>query len=305
MPELSAIVILNCGSGCSDAVTIAQQLECISADMGVACEIVMARSAAELLKGAQAAARSRHDIVIAGGGDGTINAIASELVGTGKRLGVLPLGTFNYFAKEKELPADLESAFRACFEGETRSVAVGEVNGRVFLNNASIGLYPVVIAIREQTYRRWGRHRLAAYWSVLKAVRHRLNMKLTIVVDGERRTIRTPMLFVGRNTFQMQEFHVPGTRCIAADGLSVYALRPMGKPGLLRLAWHALARRLAPHYDFEMFCANELRVESDRMLRAVVCDGERMKMLAPLEFRVRQHALELVVPKTTEKETAA
>jgi diacylglycerol kinase family enzyme len=273
--------------------------------LGVRCEIIRPRTPAQVIQAARRAARSSHDVVIAGGGDGTINAVASALVGTGKRMGVLPLGTFNYFAREMGLPTDLEPAFRTCFEGETRSVTVGEVNGVMFLNNASIGLYPVILAVREQTYRRWGRTRLVAYWAVLAALfRTHLNMRLEITVNGERRSVHTPLLFVARNATQLDEFSVPGVRCVGEDGFSVYALRSLDKMGLLRLAWHAVAGKLKPHYDFDMVCTTEMRVESHRMLRTLAFDGERIKMLAPLQFRVRQNALSILVPKKQEEAAA-
>jgi len=302
MSGISAIVIQNHRSGKRTKTDLIAKIRSMAATLGVHCEIVSARNPSRVIEAARKASRSNHDVVIAGGGDGTINAVASELVGTGKRLGVLPLGTFNYFAREMGVPADVEAAFRACFEGETRSVTVGEVNGRIFLNNASIGLYPVILAVREQTYQRWGRSRLVAYWSVLTAMlRTRLNMQLTITSDGKRQNIRTPLLFVARNATQLEEFQVPGIRCVHHDGFSVYALRSIGKPGLLRVAWHALAGKLEPHYDFDMVCTNSMRVESRRMLRTVAFDGERVKMIAPLEFQVRPAALSLLVPKNQEK----
>jgi len=175
---------------------------------------------------------------------------------------------------------------------------VGEVNGQVFLNNASIGLYPVILAVREQMYRRWGRARLVAYWSVLTALfRLRLNMKLIVTVNGERRKIRTPLLFVARNATQLEEFRVPGIRCVDDGGFSVYALKALGRLGLLRVAWRTFLGKLEHRYDFDMICAGEMRVESHRMLRTVAFDGERVKMLAPLQFCVRQGALSILVPR--------
>jgi diacylglycerol kinase family enzyme len=302
MSKLSAVVILNSRSGSASKSDIRSKLSSLAASLGVNCDIVFARTPSHVIKAAQQAARSNHDVVIAGGGDGTINAVASELVGTGKRLGVLPLGTFNYFAREMGVPADLELAFRTCFEGEVRSVTVGEVNGQMFLNNASIGLYPAMIAVREQTYRRWGRNRLIAYWSVLTALlRLRLNMKLTVTANGERRIIRTPLLFVARNAKQLEEFKVPGVRCVIDDGFSVYALRPLNRLGLLRVVWRTLIGKLEPKYDFDMVCTSAVRVESRRMLRTVAFDGERIKMLSPIEFRVRPNSLSVVVPKKQEQ----
>jgi len=302
MSNISAIVILNSRSGSGSNAGVVPKLRSIATTLGVTCDIVNAGTPSDVVDAARKAAKSSCDVVIAGGGDGTINAVASELIGTGKRLGVLPLGTFNYFAREIGVPGDLEVAFRTCFEGETRPVTVGEVNGRMFLNNASIGLYPLILAVREQAYRRWGRSRFLAYWSVLTALlRPRLNMKLAITSDGKRQIIRTPLLFVARNATQLEEFRVPGVRCVIEDGFSVYALRSIGKLGLLRVAWHALAGRLEPHYDFDMVCTSSMRVESRRMLRTVALDGERAKMLAPIEFRVRPAALSVLVPKKREK----
>ena len=302
MSDISAIVILNSRSGKGSKVDLRQTLRSMATTLGVTCDIMSVQDPSQVMEAAGKAAGSNYDVVIVGGGDGTINAVAGELVGTGKRLGVLPLGTFNYFARDVGVPTDLEEAFRTCFEGETRSVTVGEVNGRVFLNNASIGLYPFILAWREQTYRRWGRNRFLAYWSMLTALlRVRVNMKLTITSNGNRQIVRTPLLFVARNASQLEEFRVPGVRCVSEDGFSVYALRAVGKLGLLRVAWHTLAGKLQPHYDFEMVCTNALRVESRRMLRTVAVDGERVKMLAPLEFRVREAALSILVPKKREE----
>jgi diacylglycerol kinase family enzyme len=306
----SALVILNTHSGDADKKKIRQAIRSMAATLGVKCDIVAARTVSQVSRAARNAARSDYDVVIAAGGDGTINAIARKLAGTGKPMGLLPVGTFNYFARELEVPSDLAEAFRACFEGETRDVTVGEVNGRMFLNNASIGLYPMILSIRERVYQRWGRKKIAAYWSVLKAlVRPHLNLDLTISAGEERRRVRTPMMFVARNAVQLEDFRIPGTACVAGDGFSVYILKPMGKLGLLRVAWRVATRKLAPEYDFDMLCARELRVDSRRILRHVAFDGERVKMLAPLEFRVRRHALTVVVPRTgttrKEKEIAA
>jgi diacylglycerol kinase family enzyme len=306
MSHISAIVILNSRSGNGSKGDVGPELDSMAATLGVHCDIERVRTRTHLIQAARKAASSNCDVVIAAGGDGTVNAVANELVGTEKSLGVLPLGTFNYFAREMGLPTDLKAAFRTCFDGEIRSVTVGEVNDRMFLNNASIGLYPVILAAREQTYRRWGRTRFVAYWSVLRALlRLRLNMKLTITSDGKRRNIRTPLLFVARNATQLKEFRVPGARCIREDEFSVYALRPMGRLGLLRVAWHTLAGRLEPQHDFDMSCTSAIRVESERMLRTVALDGERLKMLAPIEFRVHQAALSVVVPKEVAEEAKA
>jgi len=297
MSSRSAVVILNCRSGRADKRKIARLLPSLAAGPGIECSVVLAGGPTQVQRAARRAADSHVDIVIAAGGDGTVNAVASELVGTNKILGILPLGTFNYFAREHGVPEDWEAAFRACFEGETRSVTVGSVNGRVFLNNASIGIYPLILSTREHTYRRWGRRRLGAYWSVLETVLRRgRNLELTLTIDGSRKAVSTPLMFIARNSYQLEEFQVPGIRCVASDGLSVFIMRPMGHWRLLKVALKALARKLQPTADFETFCASRLRVESPRIGRTVAFDGERAKMLPPLEFRVIENALLIAVP---------
>ena len=78
---------------------------------------------------------SAFDAVVVGGGDGSVNAAASALAGTEIPLGVLPLGTFNHFAKDLGIPAALEDAARIVAEGHVTDVDLGEVNGRIFVNS--------------------------------------------------------------------------------------------------------------------------------------------------------------------------
>jgi len=302
MESTSAVAILNYHSGRQDTRKTVRDLKSLAEKIGVHCDIVVAKTPRHVSEAAWRLARSEHSTVIAGGGDGTINAVASALIGTGKRLGILPLGTFNYFARELGLPTDLECAFRACFDGGTRLATVGEVNGRMFLNNASIGLYPLILSTREQTYRRWGRHKIGAYWSVLKTLSNaRPNLELRITVDGTSRTLQSPLLFIARNSHQLEQFNVPGPSCVAANGFSVFILHPMSKLQLLQVAFRAFTRQLQPFDDFEMFCTTRLRVECSRIHRLVAFDGERVKMLAPLDFVVRERALHIAVPIPEEK----
>src|SRR5476649_731552 len=97
------------------------------------------------------------DAVVAGGGDGTINAVASVLAGSSVALGVLPLGTLNHFAKDLNIPLDLDQAIATIARGTTAQVDVGDVNGRIFVNNSSLGLYPHIVRARDQQQRRLGR----------------------------------------------------------------------------------------------------------------------------------------------------
>src|SRR5206468_9364651 len=101
-------------------------------------------------------------LLIVGGGDGTISAAASALVGTETRLGILPLGTLNHFARDLDIPTDLDEAARLIASGKERRVDVAEMNGRIFINNSAIGLYPQMVVDRDLQQRRLGRSKRLA-----------------------------------------------------------------------------------------------------------------------------------------------
>src|SRR5271166_1000269 len=146
-PPRSPTCILN---GASSHVEAARaHLTRMSEEFGVPARIVVTRSGGELASLAARAARANSQAVVAGGGDGTVNAVAGALVATDTALGVLPMGTLNHFAKDLGIPLDLEAAARNVFIGDIAKVDVGEVNGRVFVNNSGIGLYPRIVRERE------------------------------------------------------------------------------------------------------------------------------------------------------------
>src|SRR5438067_1653376 len=101
-------------------------------------------------------------LLIVGGGDGTISAAASALVGTETRLGILPLGTLNHFARDLGIPTRLEDAAKLIAERPERRVDVAEMNGRIFINNSAIGLYPLLAVDRDSQRKRLGRPKAAA-----------------------------------------------------------------------------------------------------------------------------------------------
>ncbi|MGA8712584.1 MAG: diacylglycerol kinase family protein, partial [Roseiarcus sp.] len=145
------ICILNGASSRLEAAR--EHLVRISAEFGVEPRIVIARGADLPLSAARALGENSR-LVVAGGGDGTINAVAGALAGRDTALGVLPIGTLNHFARDVGIPLNLEAAVRTLFTGQVKKVDVGEVNGRVFVNNSGIGLYPRIVRVREEAQRR-------------------------------------------------------------------------------------------------------------------------------------------------------
>ena len=265
---------------------------------GVEAKIFLARSGRGLAAWAQSARESDSRVVVAAGGDGTINAVASALLGTEKSLGVLPVGTFNYFAKNLGIPLEVGEAVGNIARGHTVRADLGEVNGRIFLNNASIGLYPSIIRQREQEYRRWGRRQLVAYAAVARTlVQGSPFMGVHIKTGGEEMPVRTPLVFVGSNKFQIEEFGLPGGSCFDGGELALYVARPTGLPGLMRLAMQALLGRLRGERSLQVLCTTKAKVTTRRSRIPVALDGEVLVLDTPLRFATRTAALKVIVPE--------
>ena len=112
----------------------------------------------------RAAVRRGATVVAAGGGDGTVNAVASVLVGTETTLGVLPLGTLNHFAKDIGIPLEMEEALAVLRDGKVQHVDVGTVSDRIFINNSGLGLYPDMVFNRERRQNRARPNGLPSFW---------------------------------------------------------------------------------------------------------------------------------------------
>ena len=247
---------------------------------------------------AREAAEGDERVVVAAGGDGTINAVAAVLVDTDKILGVLPIGTLNHFAKDLGLPLDLESAIETILAGEVATVDVGEVNGRIFINNSSLGLYPRIVSNREAQQQRLARGKWTAFfWATIQALRRFPFLDLRITLDGEVLSRRTAFLFVGNNEYQIAGFNLGSRACMNAGKLGLYLTHSTGRLGLFRLAFHALFGRVDQAKDFDAFCVTEARIETGKRRVLVARDGEVDRMETPLNYRVRPAGLRVLVPR--------
>jgi diacylglycerol kinase family enzyme len=252
-----------------------------------------------MVEAALAAVLQGVQTVVAGGGDGTINAVASVLVDSGATLGVLPMGTLNHFARDLGLPATLDEAIAVVAQGHATQVDVGEVNGRIFLNNSSLGLYPDIVRDRERQQRRLGRGKWVAFgWAALAALRRYpfLSIRLKVGAEQETQARRTPFVFIGNNAYTMQGFNIGERACINAGQLSLYVAQRPTRLGLLRLAFSALLGRLAQARDFDVLMERELTIESRHRRMRVATDGEVTVMTLPLHYRIRPAALKVIVP---------
>jgi diacylglycerol kinase family enzyme len=239
-----------------------------------------------------------HETIVAAGGDGTVSAVAAEVAGTEKVLGVLPLGTLNHFAKDLHLPLDLQGGVRTIAERNIKSVDVGEVNGRVFINNSSLGIYPHIVHRRivEQMRLRIGKWP-AFIWASMHAFRRFPFLDLRVELKGETLRRKTPFLFVGNNEYEMTGFRIGARKRLDAGKLGLYLTHRVGRWGLIRLAVRALLGYLSQQKDFEAYLVNEAFVEAHRRLILVAADGEVRWMELPLQYRSRPGALRVIAPR--------
>lgn len=290
-------VIINASAGCGYCAQWSAALFDKFKALDFEPTITLAKGGAELSAAAAKAREQGVAIVAAGGGDGTINAVASQLVGSSTVLGVLPLGTLNHFAKDLGIPLELDLAIANLAHGKPVMIDVGEVNERIFLNNSSLGLYPDIVRDREKQQRRLGRGKwLACGWAALAALRRYPFLSVRLMVDGERHARRTPFIFIGNNEYVMQGFDIGARRRLDGGALSLYVAQRPGRLGLLRLALHALFGRLAQARDFDVLLAPDIEVETRHKRLRVATDGEVTIMATPLRYRIRAGALAVMVP---------
>ncbi len=291
-------VLANAGSGQKAAVRIGELTAPLRA-AGLRHEVRLIRHGALIAAEAQKARAEGFATVIAAGGDGTICAVATELAGSGVALGILPLGTFNFFGRSLGLENDPEAAMAQLMAGREVPVAAGEVNGKLFLNNASLGLYPALLERREAAYAKWGRSRLAAYWSGLRVlVTYNRPSRMTLVVDGVEQVRHSPMVFIAQNAYQLEEYGMQeGVDLIRAGKLAVYIAPELRRWQLLGFALRIAVRMARPYRDFALLGASTVEIKTRARRRTIARDGEREKMAAPFAFRYLPDVLTVIVPE--------
>jgi diacylglycerol kinase family enzyme len=237
-------------------------------------------------------------LVIVGGGDGTVNAAASALVGTKTVLGVLALGTLNHFARDAGIPADLDEAAALIAAGNKRRIDVGEMNERIFVNNSAIGLYPLMLVQRDLQRKRLGMNkRLAMILASVRTLSRFNHYRLTLTVNEEQTgRVDTPLLFVGNNEYRI-DLGAPGRRERLDDGqLNVLVMRKKTRRGFIGASIRALLERSRPDDMVRLEGVERLRVASRERHLAVSLDGEVVRAKPPLDYRIRRKALRIIAP---------
>lgn len=302
-PEVPLYVVLNPRSGRPDTEGCAAALKAVLGEAGRRFELVTPRHPRQLVAaGRQAVARAQAEggAVVAAGGDGTVNTLAGLVLPTGLPFGVLPQGTFNYVARAHGIPTDTEAAIRALVSPRVRPVQVGQVNGRVFLVNGSMGLYTQALDDRERFKQRLGRSRAVALLAGLfTALAPHRNWVIRLEVDGQETTVVTPTLFVGNNPLQLAQLGLvqpEGRR----EGLVAIMARPMSRLAMLGLLVRGAAGHFAESEAVTCLAFRRLTVEPRLPHRPgrlkIATDGETSWMRPPLCFEAAAQRLNLLVP---------
>ena len=288
-------VLINEHSGLNPRPDAGEKIQALFAGAGAAVRLERVRHGGDLAARARQAA-SRSDVLVAAGGDGTVGSVAGAAVETNATFGVLPLGTLNHFARDAGLPLELPEAVQTIVHGRVRDVDVGDLNGRIFVNNSSLGIYPRMVWERnvEQHH---GRGKWTAFVIAMARTWRRYRMLVArMSIDQRVHVVRTPFIFVGNNEYLAEGFELGARGALDGGRLSIFVAPECGRFEILTLPLRAKANRLTADARFQRFLAEEVTIELSRRHVSAAFDGEVAIVRTPLHFRVRRAALHLLVP---------
>ncbi len=256
-------------------------------------------SGEEIAAAARQALERGAEVVVAGGGDGTIRTVASVLVGGSVPMGVLPVGTLNHFARDLGIPTGLGEAARVAATGRPRSLDVGEVNGEVFVNNSILGFYPPVVRVRDWQRQRLERGKWVATVAAAFKVLPRLpSLHVRLKSDGLEIDHKTRFVFIGNNEYEFNAFTYGARSRFDSGSLYVYVDKSRSRLGLLAVALLGLVRDVKRTDRFDRWQLPELTIETHRKALPVYLDGEVIVMRPPLHYRTHPLALRVLLPSS-------
>lgn len=312
MPAAPFYIVVNTASGHSDTETTCRTIAEVLTAAGQPHQILRVDDPEQLgtIAGqAVASAKRKNGVVVAAGGDGTLNAVAQAALGSGCRFGAIPQGTFNYFGRTHGISSEAAEAAHALLSARVTPVQIGLVNGRVFLVNASLGLYSQLLEDREEQKQRHGRSRLIAIWAALVTIfRDYRPMRIKLEHDGRTLELRTLTLFIGNNRLQLEQVGLAESEVVEEGKLVAIVLRPVAAFTLLWLLVQGALGRLGRAHGVQHFASTNLTViPSRRRVRQlkIAIDGEIRWMDTPIEFRIAPEPLLLLTPIDAVPETAA
>lgn len=303
LEEKPFFIVLNACSGRGDADQTSAVISQVMGEAGRQFELLPVTDPAKLIETAHTAvrlAREQDGIVVAAGGDGTLNAVSAVVLNTGLPFGILPRGTFNYVGRAHGISQDTESAVRCLLQSHIKQAQVGLLNGRPFLVNASFGLYPQLLEDREMYKKRYGRSRWVALWSAIATLAHaHRQLKVQVEYGGTQRTLKTPTIVVDNNPLQLRQMGIPKEDELEHDHLVAITSPPVGTLSLYGILLRGLLSRLGEADNVITFAFNRMTVHLGKQHRIkVATDGEIFFAEAPLVFEVSPFKLQLLVPRS-------
>ena len=310
-PAASLQFVINAAAGSSDADTKRNLIESVLQAEGRRGDLLFCgpEELDRVARETASRALSARTAVVAVGGDGTLNTVAQAAHAVGCAMGVVPQGTFNYFARTHGIPADPTEAVRLLLQAAPEPVQVAGINDRVFLVNASLGLYPELLQDREAYKARFGRSRWVALWAASATLlRAQRKLRLHIEQGASVRDVRTLTLFVGNNRLQLEQFGVeppqrPESGPAGGRITAVMLLWPVGTLSMIGLMLRGAMGTLGEAQSVERFEFDHMIVRptlpQGRRGVTVAFDGEVTTMRAPLDFRVLAKPLYLLMPRRT------
>lgn len=231
------------------------------------------------------------DAIAVGGGDGTISTVAGVLANSGVPMGIIPLGTLNHFAKDLGIPLSIDEAVGTIATGHTRHVDVGEANGRVFVNNSSIGVYPYMVMDRERRRRSGLPKWLAMIPAALRTIWNLPLRRLSVSAGGWTTGFRTPCVFIGNNQYTFNGASMGGRDHLDGGRLCLYIARSQSRGALLLLVLRSLLMVLDTAKDLQSIQLQAFEIRSRRKRLLVSFDGEIEFFRTPLNYTIRAGAL--------------
>lgn len=301
------LVVLNCSAGTDNKEDIAEKLTRIFAEKNFPVKILVIEPEIDLRKAISDEVDAGCQLIVAGGGDGTINAVAEHVRKCSATFGVLPLGTLNHFAKDLGIPTELDKAVDVIIHGKPKPVDAGEVNGKIFLNNSSMGLYPKLVRDREAQQQQGRGKWLAFTKSLVKVLWKFTYFRVHIKVDGQELVRATPLVFIGNNRYKLKGTDL-GTRDRLDEGvLSINIPHSIGRMGLVWLSLKALLGNVRNDTSFDEYLTNEFYIDTrsfrrpnwmkrKKRMQNIAVDGEVLLLEKPLRYKILPKALNVLVP---------
>jgi diacylglycerol kinase family enzyme len=236
--------------------------------------------------------------IIIGGGDGSISTAAAILANRDVTLGILPMGTFNLFAIDINMPIPLPEAIRALHQATPHQIDLGQLNQHIFLNKASIGLHPFAIETRRLYQKKWRlSKRLAITFALISSVWHSPNLHISLKTPEGEQEIDTPFLVVGNNEYDTGPNKLLDRQEFDRGHLCIFYAHEINRITLLRMGIQAfLGWKLKAISDLETIMTTAVDVHLKKKHLTVAIDGEVAHFDTPLQFQILPKTLRVLLP---------